>query len=60
MHSFEIIVGILLCVTLVVPLARWRNVSAAIAQVVAGLVLFAMPFAPREQFHRQRCRVDVT
>ena len=50
MRNFEIILGILSCGTLVVPLARRLDVPTAIAQVMAGLVLSAMPFVPRTTF----------
>jgi Na+/H+ antiporter len=50
MHDFEIVLGILLCATLVAPLARRLDVPLAIAQVVCGLVLSALPFVPDVAF----------
>jgi Na+/H+ antiporter len=49
-RDFEIILVILTCGTFVVPLARRFDVPPAIAQVVSGLVLSALPFAPRAAF----------
>jgi CPA1 family monovalent cation:H+ antiporter len=51
MHDFEIILGLLLVSTLVQPLARRLDVPLAIAQVVCGLVLSALPFVPQVSFN---------
>jgi monovalent cation/hydrogen antiporter len=50
MHDFEIVLGLLLVSTLVQPIARRLDVPLAIAQVVCGLVLSAVPFVPQVAF----------
>jgi CPA1 family monovalent cation:H+ antiporter len=50
MHDFEIVLGLLLVSTLVQPVARRLDVPLAIAQVVCGLVLSAIPFVPQVSF----------
>lgn len=50
MRDFEIILGLLLAATLVVPLARRSDVPLAIAQVVCGLALSAVPFMREVMF----------
>jgi monovalent cation/hydrogen antiporter len=49
-RDFEIILGLLFVAALVQPLARRLDVPLAIAQVVCGLLLSAMPFVPRVEF----------
>jgi Na+/H+ antiporter len=46
MHDFEIVLGLLFAAALVATLARRLDVPVAIAQVVCGLALSALPFMP--------------
>jgi Na+/H+ antiporter len=50
MNDFEIILGLLLAATLVQPIAQRLDVPLAIAQVVCGLILSALPFVPSITF----------
>lgn len=50
MRDFEIILGLLFCAALVAPLAQRYDVPLAIAQVVCGLLLSALPFVPQVAF----------
>jgi Na+/H+ antiporter len=49
-RDFEIILGLLLVATVVQPLARRFDVPVAIAQVVCGLLLSALPFVRQVEF----------
>jgi monovalent cation/hydrogen antiporter len=49
-RDFEVILGLLFVAALVQPLARRLDVPLAIAQVVCGLLLSAVPFVPRVEF----------
>jgi monovalent cation/hydrogen antiporter len=50
MREFEIILGLLCLAALVQPVARRLDIPLAIAQVVCGLALSALPFVPRVEF----------
>jgi CPA1 family monovalent cation:H+ antiporter len=50
MRDFQLVLLLLLAATLVQPLARKLDVPLAIAQVVVGLVLSALPFFPEVAF----------
>src|SRR4051812_45468377 len=47
MRDFEIILGLLFVGALLVPLARRLDIPVAVAQVVAGLALSAVPLVAR-------------
>jgi Na+/H+ antiporter len=49
-RDFELILGLLLVATIVQPLARRLDVPVAIAQVVCGLALSALPFVREVEF----------
>jgi NhaP-type Na+/H+ or K+/H+ antiporter len=49
-REFEIILGLLVAAALVQPVARRLDIPVAIAQVVCGLALSALPFVPHVEF----------